>query len=411
MPLQEIIGDCIFVLDTNVLLLPYTTTSSGFEEIKKAFSKLISKNQLLVPAQVAREFAKNRPEKIKTLFQQLNVIKSKIHKPVTGQYPLLESLEEYKNAVELEKQIQDVQSQYAKKINEILDNIKQWRWDDPISSVYKELFKPQFITDLNVSEEDILKDLERRNKFSIPPGFNDKSKDDHGVGDLIIWLTILQIAKEQNKDIVFISGDEKNDWFYRSENQSLYPRFELITEFKNNTNDKTFHIIKLSQLLAILGATEEAVKEIEIKEINIFENRYDMFSGKSVGRIAVKLIYKWLKKTEPHAEITQNVEYPDLLISNTEKTEGIDVLTIRNSTKGAIFLNKLKDSYARASLEISERKIDCFRIFIILDNLESSAQIFNQIIDISEQIKNEFITINVGTIGDDGEFLIMLSMN
>ncbi|MET0945051.1 MAG: PIN-like domain-containing protein, partial [Flavobacterium sp.] len=90
-PIEEIIDNCIFVIDTNVLLLPYTTTSSGFEEIKKAFSKLISKNQLLIPAQVAREFAKNRPEKIKTLFQQLNVIKSKIHKPSIGQYPLLES--------------------------------------------------------------------------------------------------------------------------------------------------------------------------------------------------------------------------------------------------------------------------------------------------------------------------------
>lgn len=61
---------------------------------------------------------------------------------------------------------------------------------------------------------------------------------------------------------------KKNDWFYRSENQSLCPRFELITEFKNNTNQKTFHIIKLSQLLSILGAKEEAVKEVEIREIN-----------------------------------------------------------------------------------------------------------------------------------------------
>ena len=45
-PLEKTIEDCIFVIDTNVLLLPYTTSSSGFEEINKAFSKLIKKNQL-----------------------------------------------------------------------------------------------------------------------------------------------------------------------------------------------------------------------------------------------------------------------------------------------------------------------------------------------------------------------------
>lgn len=402
-PIQDIIDDCIFVIDTNVLLLPYTTTSSGFEEIKKAFSKLIEKNQLLIPAQVAREFAKNRPEKIKTLFQQLNVIKSKIHKPVTGQYPLLESLAEYKEAVVLEKEIQDVQNKYAKKINEILENVKQWRWDDPVSSVYKELFKPEFIKDLNLSEDDIIKDLERRNKYSIPPGFNDKSKDDYGVGDLIIWLTILQIAKELDKDIIFISGDEKNDWFYRSENQSLYPRFELITEFKNNTNDKTFHNIKLSQLLNILGATEEAVKEVEIRETNTLENRYNL---RNFGFMAEKIIYKWLKDTEGDIDIIHNTGFPDFIIRGA-KNEGIDVLPIRNNLSNSL-LNKIKERIMRASLVISEGNFDCFRIFIVLESVESSDRVFENLALLPKSYKNEFIQINIGVITDEGEFLQML---
>lgn len=403
-PLEKTIEDCIFVIDTNVLLLPYTTSSSGFEEINKAFSKLIKKNQLIIPAQVAREFAKNRPEKIKTLFQQLNVTKSKIQKPTTGQYPLLETLPEYKDAVSFEREIQEIQAKYSKKIDEILNQIKNWRWNDPISSVYKKLFTPKVIKELSLSEDDIIKELERRNKYSIPPGFNDKSKDDFGVGDLIIWLTILEVAKEKKKDIVFVSGDEKNDWFYRSENQSLYPRFELITEFKNSTKQNTFHIAKLSQLLNILGAKEEAIKEVEIREINV---RSSFSEFQTFAQNAEKSVYKWLKGFEPSKEITFNRGYPDFIVRDSEKIEGIDVMVMRN-VKSMMGLSRLRERFMRAYYEINEGDYDCFRIFIIVQDQNSIDEIYKYINHNNEKFKNEFIQILPGIISDEGELNIYI---
>nr|WP_310783089.1 PIN domain-containing protein [uncultured Alistipes sp.] len=400
-PVEDIIDDCLFVIDTNVLLLPYTTSSSGFDEIKKAYSKIISRKQLLIPAQVAREFAKNRPEKIKTLFQQLSRIREKIQKPTTGQYPLLESLTEYKEAVNLEKEIQKVQSEYLKKIESILIQIKNWRWNDPISSVYKELFKPEFVKELDWDENKIIEELERRNKYSIPPGFNDKSKDDFGVGDLIIWLTILKFAKEQDKDVVFISGDEKNDWFYRSENQSLYPRFELITEFKNNTNQKSFHIIKLSQLLSILGAKEEAVKEVEIREINASVDYQDI---RNFGVNSEKSVLRWLQETQGKSEILVNRGYPDFIIKDSEKTEGIDVLAIRD-VKSIMMLNRLREKFMRAYYEINEGDFDRFRIFIVVQNEETISQLYNYLDRHSDRFRNEFIQIIPGVIAEDGNFI------
>lgn len=62
-PIEKIVDNCIFVIDTNVLLLPYTTSSSGFDEIKNAYSKIIDKKQLLIPAQVAREICQNQARK------------------------------------------------------------------------------------------------------------------------------------------------------------------------------------------------------------------------------------------------------------------------------------------------------------------------------------------------------------
>lgn len=402
--LEKTIEDCIFIIDTNVLLLPYTTSSSGFEEINKAFSKLIKKKQLIIPAQVAREFAKNRPEKIKTLFQQLNVTKSKIQKPSTGQYPLLETLTEYKEAVNFEKEIQKIQAKYAKKIDEILGQIKNWRWNDPISSVYKELFSPNIIKELSLSEDDIIKELERRNKYSIPPGFNDKSKDDFGVGDLIIWLTILEIAKEKKKDVIFVSGDEKNDWFYRSENQSLYPRFELITEFKNSTKQNTFHIVKLSQLLNILGAKEEAIKEVEIREINV---RSGFSEFQTFAQNAEKSVYKWLKGFEPSKEIIFNRGYPDFIVKDSEKIEGIDVMVMRN-VKSMMGLSRLRERFMRAYYEVNEGDYDSFRIFIIVQDQNSIDEIYKYLNHNNEKFKNEYIQIFPGIINDDGELNIYI---
>lgn len=399
--IDEIFNDCIFILDTNVLLLPYTTTSSGFDEIKKAFSKLIEKKQLFIPAQVAREFAKNRPEKIKNLFQQLNNIKSKVNKPSTGQYPLLESLPEYKEAIELEKQIQEVNSKYSKKISELLDEIKNWRWNDPISSVYRNLFKPEFIVEISKSEDDIIKELERRNKYSIPPGFNDKSKDDLGVGDLIIWFTILEIAKEKNKDIIFVSGDEKNDWFYRSENQSLYPRFELITEFKNTIEDKTFHIIKLSQLLNLLGATEEAVQEVQINEYRVntsVENIRTFINN------VEKVVFNWLKQNESEKDITYNRGYPDFIIKDGEKTEGVDVIAFRN-VRNVIMSHRIRERYMKAYYEIHEGDVDCFRLIIVLQDEDSLELLSRYLTSNSSTFRNEFIEIVAGYISEENDFV------
>ena len=138
---------CIFVIDTNALLLPYTTSSDSLKEIKKVYEQLIKENRLIIPGQVAREFAKNRPEKLKQIFQTLNSKQSKLPTITLGDYPLLKELSEYTTLKETEKQINDLIKDYRKKILEVRDQVKNWNWDDPISIAYKDIFKG------NVSDE------------------------------------------------------------------------------------------------------------------------------------------------------------------------------------------------------------------------------------------------------------------
>src|SRR4028118_1892888 len=89
---EEIKNDCFIVLDTNVLLLPYTTSEATLEGIKNTYTKLISEKRLIVPGQVAREFAKNRATKLSELYQNISTRRDSIKLTTQDDfYPLLEN--------------------------------------------------------------------------------------------------------------------------------------------------------------------------------------------------------------------------------------------------------------------------------------------------------------------------------
>lgn len=399
LPYEEIKDECIYVIDTNALLIPYATSSAGFEEIKKAYSQLINEKRLLVPGQVAREFAKNRPEKIKELFQQLNRIRNSIQKPKTGSYPLLETLGAYAEAVQLEQKVDEAQREYSKKMGELLDQVKQWRWNDPISQVYNELFDREVIYELEVDQDQVLKELELRNKYSIPPGFNDKKKEDHGIGDLLVWLTILDIAEKQQKHIVFISGDEKNDWFHKSEKQALYPRFELLAEFKNKTHSKSFHILRLSELLGKLGAKAQVVEEIETSE----SKALDFNEASLINDLPVyKAVFSWLIDTETDANFHSTSDQ----VSNIYESDEGEVVEVFHLSSVLSQMSKISFIYKAAKKTIEEGFCKSYRIVIVdsenhlTDKMQLS--VLRHLIDMKYWTKK--VKIVFGTIDTEGNF-------
>src|SRR5688572_17054424 len=70
-PLSDIYKNCICVLDTNALLVPFTIGKESIEQIRKTYISLAKAKRLVVPGQVAREFADNRAKKLGELYQQL----------------------------------------------------------------------------------------------------------------------------------------------------------------------------------------------------------------------------------------------------------------------------------------------------------------------------------------------------
>lgn len=259
----DVIGSCDFVVDTNILLVPYVTGSESFDKITEIYEKLVGEERIFLPGQVAREFVKNRSSKLTELYSNLSARKSKIVKPDNKYHPILRKLNDFESLVEAEKELSESIKTYQKALSSIQDSIRNWSLNDPVSVVYREKFDDKCVWDLELDEEEIKKSISFRYKNKIPPGYKDASKSDGGIGDLMIWLTILQIGKKRKRNLIFVTGEEKADWQHRSDNRGLFPRSELVDEYRRASSGKTFHIISLSRLLEFFNASDEAVEEIK----------------------------------------------------------------------------------------------------------------------------------------------------
>ncbi|MBS1587828.1 MAG: DUF4935 domain-containing protein [Bacteroidetes bacterium] len=400
--IEKIKNDCIFVIDTNALLVPYSTGSHSLKEINKVFTKLKLQKRIFIPGQVAREFANNRPNKLKQIFQQLNRKQSSVSNLDIGNYPLLEEIESYQNALEIEKAINEKLKEYRKAISSVLKVVKMWNWDDPVSLIYREIFTKETIVDTEFDREKTLSELTYRHNHKIPPGYKDDSKPDDGIGDLLIWFTILELAKAE-KHVIFISADEKNDWYHISEGQALYPRFELIAEFKNVSKGKTFQIIKLSEFLNLLGADEDAIKEIEIRERT--------FSGVAAQRRvyalkAERAVFNWY--TNNGIPITQifNGKLDFAILYDGDKRAGVNVFIINDDLYSPKLLsrrlyNKIFEGYQEAKSRQYNRIIF---IFFVDDETYNVIELLNTLNSITTGLDADSIEFKVGILNTENEF-------
>ncbi|MEQ8192830.1 MAG: PIN domain-containing protein, partial [Candidatus Eremiobacterota bacterium] len=204
-PIDKIKDNCYIVLDTNVLLIPYKTGTKSIEEITELYSKFIREKRLKIPGQVVREFVKNRPNELKNLYSSIEIHMNNIQFSIINDYPLLKPLESYKKVKKLGDEINKSIKCYRENVKSVLEDIRNWNWNDPISKKYSELFSNNVILDLPLDKDFLQKDLKQREIYKIPPGYQDKDKPDNPGGDYLIWLTILEIGKTYKKDIVFVS--------------------------------------------------------------------------------------------------------------------------------------------------------------------------------------------------------------
>lgn len=390
-PISEIKNDCLFVFDTNSLIIPYTTSSQSLDEIKRVYTKIIQENRLFIPGQVAREFARTRPDKIKEVFQQLTRNRSKIQQLSIGKYPLLSGLKEYDELFVKQEEINAKLKEYTKQLGSIIDHVKGWFWNDPVSSLYTSLFKDDVVVDLEFDESKLKTDLDYRYEKKIAPGYEDRSKGDGGIGDLLIWYTILDLAEKHKKSIIFVSGDKKKDWFYQTENQALYPKFELITEFRSKAPGELFSIIKLSEFLELFDASEEVVEEVESEENYININYF--YSTREENYVSH--IHDWIiKNITGFNVLTHESGFPEiLLVENTGVRKiAAEIVIWREISPFLMSLNYSLQKFIPMAVENNYNKLI---IFVIVKPMLIMPSVIDEIKNLLQNFESDELEIEI----------------
>lgn len=262
---EEIYLGADIVLDTNVLLILLNTGSRGIAEVEKIYTKLIAENRLFVPAQVAREFTKNKPEKIKNLYHQLQQRKQNNIK--ISYCPLFEGLGEYSQIEEQEKKLLGEMEEYSKRISKMLEVIKQWGSNDPVSAMYRKVGLDKRVINFPLDSKKFLELKDKRYLHKLPPGYKDSRKDDEGIGDFLIWSEILELGKSNKKNLIFVTGEEKSDWWTKSSNNELHVRYELVDEYRRSSGGCSVQLVNFSRFLELFEAPLEAIDQAKAAQI------------------------------------------------------------------------------------------------------------------------------------------------
>lgn len=396
---EDIMDKGIYVLDTNVLLTLYSTSNSSLKEIENLYKQLKEKGQLYIPSQVIREFVSNRTERIKNIYAQISDKFNKYPVMHCKKYPILENNSKFKELYKIENEIKAYLTKQQDTYNEITKSLKKeiktWLWNDPVSEMYKSIFEG-IIYEIAIEEKQHIEEWQIRFEQNNLPGSNDAKKENNFDGDLIIWKTILKIGHEK-----------KNDWWDKSNNECLYPKFELMNEFYNISDGHVFLLLKQSDFIEyfkVNASTIKEIKEIEKQEFEINEivrNQY-----RNIYYRATNALLTWANNKYEDASLYINDIYeksPSILLTtkNGEKI-GLDIYVIHSANFKSGWWFRLCEKLMGVHSDIVANKYCKWYLFIVTDNSEY----IDKIIDSRNKLLDFYSSaeIVIGLIGNDNQF-------
>ncbi|MBO1501458.1 hypothetical protein JKX24_05460 [Serratia proteamaculans] len=243
----------IFVFDTNVYLNIYSYTEETKADLFSVLDKI--KKKLWVPNHVALEYQKRRLDIIdreRGIFTKITNVFNKFNNQINVE--IIQSLGIEKKLPVLHRSIADFMFNFNGLCDEFvsgaLEEQKKLKPDvrsgDEIRKKLDVILSGKIGQPFTQEELDEIY-LEGEDRFlkKIPPGFKDASKGGDSsdfsymganykrkFGDLIIWKQlIIEASKEDVKNVVFITDDKKNDWWYGVGDKIIGPQERLQSEF------------------------------------------------------------------------------------------------------------------------------------------------------------------------------------
>ncbi len=200
------------------------------------------------------------------LLKTLGDVKSRINIGDPRLSPILEGVNGSKDLSAASDELRKAKQKYVAAVSLLENSVRSWSGDDPVTQIYSKVFDEKNIISPPDAESELVEEWDLRRANSVPPGYKDGAKEDTGIGDFLIWKSILHLGAELKRDLIFVTGDEKADWFVRSNGGGAYPRPELIAEYKKFSGGKNFRLASLHDILLEMEVSKDFASEVERAE-------------------------------------------------------------------------------------------------------------------------------------------------
>lgn len=272
----------IVILDTNVLLDLYRGSKKLRDELTK--SLYIIKKNVWMPYQVGFEFNRNRKILMHSIAEDKKLFTKNLSNKL--QNVISESTDTFKSKYILFKEIVDENDTEFKKLNQTIDeSLKKihesydFKENDTQLPFIEDIFEGKVADNQGYDYSEWESEGLERFDIERPPGYKDykEKKNEYyfikgqrvsaAYGDFFLWKEILLKANDEKiKEVIFITKDVKEDWFFETKGKKIGARVELIDEMLRESS-ANFRMYTSSAFLSKTSA-EKDYKLIEEEVIN-----------------------------------------------------------------------------------------------------------------------------------------------
>jgi predicted nucleic acid-binding protein len=305
----------LIVIDSSVFLDYYRYSSQTSSEILEVLESV--KDQIWVPYQVYSEFLSNYQKvktshhnKYKNISEDIGKYSREFNDKLAklfNQYSKYDFpyIHELKDKIKpLISKINDEVKSYHKKIEDEVNHNKELMTNNAVLDFIKSLKISNQVGETLSGPKllQIIEEGEKRYQFNIPPGYKDKDKKQEKnekpnpirpYGDLIIWKSLLQKARDESISILFTTSDSKEDWWLLDDNKYILgPRDELISEFDEFVDGNSeLLMLPMREFISYFSIMNKTSSIYSTIELNAEEICKDYIETESLSFITYELIH------------------------------------------------------------------------------------------------------------------------
>lgn len=327
--LKNFFNDAVIVFDTNILLSLYTISDKAKVDVFDMMKAL--ECQLWLPHKVAEEFYCLRPQKMDEAYIFRKAV-----------FTLLDNaVKQTSDRCCFYKELSKSVTNLKEHIDKIILSRKQDYENETVVDTLEKYFEGK-VGDKFSDEryEEIENEFQKRiNNKDNCPGGQDKPKKFNSSGDYIIWNQMIEHSKKIQKNIIFVTDDQKSDWCAKIGEQKV-ARPDLLIEFKKKTDGCLIKIYNFEHFSEVYNKQ----KTNKINKETTKEVKEHISSSEKMLRSLNKWSRMLAKQSEIYSKLTLNDALRDSINSArrlADMTRPLDIYD--NGLKDCVWPSYISD--------------------------------------------------------------------